>query len=55
MPLGDAITIMQEKHGKGGCFPTHWTTMEVGSDMSPWINCGISTARMLMLLSDAVK
>ena len=50
--LGDAITIMQKKHGKGGGFPTHWTTMEVGSDMSPWINCGTGTAQTLMSLAN---
>ena len=51
--LGDAITIMQAKHGKDGAIPTHWVKWEVGQPTHPWINCGIGTANTLKALSEA--
>ena len=50
--LGDAITVMQEKHGKNGGIPTHWVRWEVGAATQPWINCGIGTANVLKSLSE---
>ena len=50
--LGDAITVMQEKHGKGGGIPTHWVKWEVGTATDPWINCGIGTANVLKDLAE---
>ena len=50
--LGDAITVMQEKHGKGGGIPTHWVKWEVGTATDPWINCGIGTANVLKELAE---
>ena len=54
--LGNAITIMQKLHGKGGAIPTHWLKWEVGPevDTQPWINCGIATANTLADLAAAV-
>ena len=53
--LGDAITIMQKEHGKGGAIPTHWLKWEVGPNVArqPWINCGIFTANTLADLAEA--
>lgn len=55
--LGDAVTVMQQKHGKGGAIPTHWVNWEVGPSVrtQPWINCGIYTANALVDLSAAVR
>ena len=50
--LGDAVTVMQEKHGQGGAIPTHWVDWEVGRKRAPWINCGIGTANTLKALGD---
>lgn len=52
--LGDAITVMQKRHAKGGGIPTHWVKWEVGKDTQPWINCGIGTANVLKRLSEDV-
>jgi len=51
--LGDAVTIMQKNHGKGGAIPTHWVKWEVGAETEtqPWINCGIATADILAELA----